>query len=122
MSRNIFYFFFIAVIISGCSENFKFYTKVINDVNSKYKFNTIESDYDDLSASFYFIDVAHDNLSMNEMQSLAININEYIINKYPKIDSLKFRNYIFSGAGGFEVAEFTIDQNKKLVKSNRMLD
>lgn len=120
MCRSVFYFFFITVILTSCSENFKFYTKVMNDVNSKYNFSSIESDNDDLSASFYFIDVAHDNLSMSEMQSLAININEYIINKYPKIDSLQFRNYTFSGTGGFEVAEFTIDQNKKVVKSKRI--
>jgi len=88
MRSKIIGVFLMISFVFGCSENFKYYTKVINDVNSEYKFSSIEVDWDDISVSFYFVDVAHDDLSMNEMESLAIKINEYIINKYPKVDSL----------------------------------
>lgn len=115
MSRNVFYLFFITIILTGCSENFKYYTKVINNLNTKYNFNRIEADWDDVSVTFYFVDVKHDDLSINEMQSLAIKINKYIINQYPKIDSLEMKHYIFSGIGGFEIVQFTLNRNGDVI-------
>lgn len=122
MFKRILLLFFVIISFIGCSKDFQYYMKVINDVNSEYKFSKMEVNWDEYSASFYLMDKAHDDLSMDEMQSQAIIINEFIINKYPKIDSLKFKHYIFSGVGDFEIAKFTLDQNKKVVKAKRLLD
>ena len=91
----------------------------MNDLKSKYDFSGLEMDWDENSTTFVFHDISNDTLSFKKMETSVYKINEYLINKYPSIDSSKIKNYLFSGEGGFEIIQFTIDQKGKLINKKK---
>ncbi len=86
----------------------------MNDLRSEYDFNSVEMSWDDFSAEFTLQDIDHNDMPIENLKSYSIKVDEYLTNKYPRIDSLKTKKYLFSGAGGFEIVEFTIDKSGKI--------
>ena len=62
-------------------------------------------------------DIDHNDLTLEDLKSYSIKVDDYLTNKCPKIDSLDNRKYLFSGAGGFKIVEFTIDKSGEITKT-----
>ena len=114
--RKRFTLLFLIVTSTFLSCNFEFGNsfKIMNDLTNKFDFNLVSRSWDDQSAVFTLQDIDHDNLSIENLQSYSIIVDEYLTNKYPRIDNLKVRKYLFSGTEGSEIVEFTLDENGNL--------
>jgi len=66
------------------------------------------------STTFTLQDIDHNDLTLENLKSYSIKVDDYLTSKYPKIDSLDNRKYLFSGAGGFEIVEFTINKSGEI--------
>lgn len=119
--RNRFIIVILIVIcsFSSCNSEFRNNFKIMNDLRYKYDFNSVEMSWDNVSAEFTLQDIDHDDLSIENLQSYSIKVDTYLKVKYPRIDSLIVRKYLFSGAGGFEIVEFTLDKNGNLANTKK---
>lgn len=86
----------------------------MNDLKSQFDFNSVEMSWDKEVTTFTLQDIDHTDLTIDDLKSYSIKVDKYLSNKYPKIDSLSIKNYLFSGGGGFEIVEFTLDNNSKV--------
>ncbi len=112
-------FLFIACFLSSCNSDLGNSFKIMNDLRSEYDFNSVEMSWSNLSAKFTLQDIDHDDLTIENLQSYSLKVDNYLKSKYPKIDSLNIRTYLFSGAGGFEIVEFTLDKKGNLIKTKK---
>ncbi|WP_298321396.1 hypothetical protein [uncultured Aquimarina sp.] len=91
----------------------------MNDLRSKFDFNSVEMSWDDVSAEFTLQDIDHNDLSIEDLNSYSKKVDNYLKGKYPRIDSLNVKKYLFSGAGGFEIVEFTLDKTGNLIGTKK---
>ena len=68
------------------------------------------------TTTFTLQDIDHNDLTLETLKLYSIKVDKYLSNKYPKIDSLNTRNYLFSGGRGFEIVEFTLDKSNNVKK------
>jgi len=90
----------------------------MNDLRSQYNFNSVEMIWDEKSVIFTLQDIDHTYMTIDSLKSYSHKIDRYLRNKFSKIDSLEIRKYLFSGGGGFEIVEFSVNQKGdiKIVK------
>ncbi|MBL0684733.1 hypothetical protein [Aquimarina mytili] len=87
----------------------------MNDLRNEFNFNYVEMSWDNISVEFTLQDIDHGLVTKDSLISYAFIVDKYITNKYPRIDSLEVRKYLFSGGGGVEVMEFEFDETGNLV-------
>jgi hypothetical protein len=104
----------LSLLFFSCKSDFGNSFKIMTDLRTEFEFNSVKMSWSEESTTFTLQDIDHNDLSLENLKSYSIKVDKYITNKYPKIDSLENRKYLFSGAGGFEIVEFTIDKNGDL--------
>jgi len=90
----------------------------MNDLRTEFGFNTVEIFYSKENTIFALQDIDHTDMTLKDLKDYSVKVDKYLKNKYPKIDALSIRKYLFSGAGGLEIAVFTID-NEGNIKSTK---
>ena len=114
--KNLFIIFLISVCsFSSCKSEFGNNFKIMMDLKSEYNFNSVEMSWKENSATFTLQDIDHSDMSIDSLKSYSNKVDHYLINKFPEVDSLQTREYLFSGGAGFEIVQFSIDK-KGLIK------
>ncbi len=104
----------LSFIFLSCNYDFGNSFKIMTDLRNEFEFNSVEMSWNKESTTFILQDIDHDDLTLEKLKLYSIEVDKYLTDKYPKIDSLDIRKYLFSGAGGFEIVEFTIDNSGKI--------
>ena len=105
------------IFILSCNSDLGSSFKIMNDLQNNFDFNSVEMSWNDETTTFILQDIDHSDLTIDSLKSYSIKVDKYLSNKYPKIDSLNTRNYLFSGGGGFEIIKFTLDNNNKIINT-----
>ncbi len=105
------------ISIFSCNTEFGNSFKIMNDLRKEFNFNSVEMSWDNISAEFTLQDIDHGLVTKDSLKSYAFIVDKYVTTKYPRIDSLEVRKYLFSDGGGFEVVEFEFNENGKLVNT-----
>jgi len=107
----------ISLILFSCNSEIGKSFKIINDLRSEFKINSVEINWTKDYMKFTIQDIDYQKLTIDSLKLYSFKIDDYLTTKYPKIDSVQVRKYLFSGGGGFEIVEFTLDQNNKLMNT-----
>jgi hypothetical protein len=114
-SRFLLFLVFTFVIsLPSCKTGFADSFKLILDLKSTFNVDYVEVGWNRTALTFELRDIDNESLSIEELESLATNINVHLKKNYPKLDSLKDRKFLFSGSAGFEIIEFTFDKKGEL--------
>ncbi len=116
----------ILILFFSCNNGIFQDFKIIQDLRSKFDIHTVEFSHDINGENLNFIlrDLDFYELTENDLKSRAIEINKYLISKYPKAKNTKSIRYDFTSPAdvGYvvfndegEIIEFTY--LKKLMKS-----
>jgi hypothetical protein len=103
--------FILSLLFLSCNSDLANNFKIITDLRHEFKFNSVEISWVDGITTFTLQDIDHNDLTIENLKAYSIKVDHYLTQKHPKVDSLDIKKYLFSGAGGFEIVEFTLDKN-----------
>jgi len=101
----------LVLLLLSCNSDFGNSFKIMNDLKNQFDFNSVKMSRSKETTTFTLQDIDHSDLTLEDLKLYSIKVDKYLSNKYPEIDSLNTRNYLFSEGGGFEIVEFTLDNN-----------
>lgn len=114
--KNKITLFLIIHLLSSCNTDLGNDFKMLIVLRNKFNINSVKITSSKNSTTLTLQDIDYNHISKDSLKKLAIKVDDFLIDKFPKVDTITQRKYVFAGAGGFNIIEFRVDKNGGISK------